>query len=107
MRLTLIASPLEAFVTSIFFDQLPDFKRMESLENKQKRTCWKPKLPVRFSAYTKIWFHIHMFLVYINLFIASREFLLKDDTVLRVSDEERDIMVIGSSSLGQQLFLVF
>lgn len=47
-----------------------------------------------------------MFLVYINLFIASREFLLKDDTVLRVSDEERDIMVIWSSSLGQQLFLV-
>lgn len=48
-----------------------------------------------------------MFLVYINLFIALRDFLLKDHNVLRVSDDERDIMVIWSCSLGQQLFLVF
>lgn len=51
MRFTLISSPLEAFATSIFFDQLPVFSSIENLEYKEKCAYWKPVLSVRLSAY--------------------------------------------------------
>lgn len=90
MRFTLISSPLEAFATSIFFDQLPDFNSIELL--------LKPMISVRF---------MRTSLAFFNLFLPSREFLLKDHDVVRVSDDERDILVVWSCFLGQQLRLVF
>lgn len=92
MRLTLISSPFRDFVTSIFLDQLPHLNSTKSLKNKCMNACWE--------------YQCSLSLFYITGMV-SRQFLQEDHSVVRVSDDERDIVVVRSCSLGEQLRLVF
>ena len=122
MRLTLISSPFEAFATSIFLDQLPHFSSTESLGNKQEDVPLKGNILYNHTRF----FHFvpkggrpgdrliekergEVKESEVNtgtVSLSSREFLQVDHSVVRVPDNQRDVVVVWSRSPGQQLGLV-
>lgn len=113
MTLTLMSSPLEAFATSIFFDQLRHFSSSKSLQTEkyyELQFCFLkfPKVSVLwFSDCTCKWKQKERKYLIINLESFSREFLKINCVVIWVANDQGDIVMVWSCSPALQLCLVF